>query len=113
MRSSLPWASRFVQAQTGTTVPRWSQYSASVPSRNAAHSVATPLVPRFPARSFLAYEVLAVLEGGVTLDHLQSGVLIPLELEMAVHTEVAYWSPRQWLDTVDYAIRTQQVTLGL
>jgi hypothetical protein len=65
------------------------------------------------ARSFLAYEVLAVVERGVTLDHLQSSVLIPLELEMAVHPEVAYWSPRRWVDAVDYAIRTQRITLEL
>jgi hypothetical protein len=107
--------------QRGTVVPvwAWTNLLAHGSEDLIGESVLPPLRPRRTgrswriARSFLAYEVLAVLEGGVTLDHLQSGVLIPLELEMAVHTEVAYWSPRQWLDTVDYAIRTQQVTLGL
>jgi hypothetical protein len=107
--------------ERGTAVPvwAWTNLLAHGSRKLIGKSVVPRMRPRRPgrswriARSFLAYEVLAVLERGVALDHLQSSVLIPLELEMAVHPEVAYWSPRQWVDTVDYAILTQQVTLEL
>jgi hypothetical protein len=107
--------------ERGTVVPvwAWTNLLAHGSKTLIGESVIPPMRPRRTgrswriARSFLAYEVLDVLERGVTLDHLQSSVLIPLELEMAVHPKVGYWSPRQWIDTVDYAIRTQHVTLEL
>jgi hypothetical protein len=65
------------------------------------------------AQSLLAFEIFDLLEAGYPLEELQQDVLIPLELEMASRPEVSRWAPRQWLDTVDAAIRSQQVTFGL
>ena len=65
------------------------------------------------ARSYLAYQVLDVTGEDLTLEELQSTVLLPLELELAAHPEVDRWTPRRWVDTVDEAIRNQHSTLGL
>ena len=65
------------------------------------------------ARALLAFEIFDLMEAGYVLEELQQDVLIPLELEMASRPEVSRWVPRQWLDTVDAAIRSQQVTFGL
>ena len=65
------------------------------------------------ARSYLAYEVLDRCGHDSPLAALQCTVLIPLELEMAAHPEVSRWSPRQWVDTVDQAIRTGHPTFPL
>ena len=65
------------------------------------------------ARALLAFEIFDLMEAGYPLEELQQDVLIPLELEMASRPEVSRWTPRQWLDTVDAAIRSQQVTFGL
>jgi hypothetical protein len=59
------------------------------------------------ARSFLAYQVLELTGVELALTDLQASVLIPLELEMANRSEVSRWTPRQWVDTVDRAIRNQ------
>jgi len=59
------------------------------------------------ARSHLAYEILELTDARCTLSDLQATVLIPLELEMAARPEVSRWRPRQWVDTVDTAIRNQ------
>ena len=40
-----------------------------------------------------------------TLAELQSSVLIPLELEMAARPDVAGWTPRQWVNLVEDALR--------
>jgi hypothetical protein len=64
------------------------------------------------ARSYLAYQVLALACEECTLEELQSTVLVPLELELAAHPEVERWSPRRWVDTVDEVIRNQHSTLG-
>ena len=42
-----------------------------------------------------------------TLAELQSSVLIPLELEMAARPDVAGWTPRQWVDLVEDALRNE------
>jgi hypothetical protein len=107
--------------ERGTVVPvwAWTNLLAHGSQKLIGKSVVHPHRPRWAgrswriARSFLAYQVLDALEHGITLDDLQSNVLIPLELEMAIHPEVGYWSPQQWADTVDHAIRTQRVTLEL
>ena len=57
------------------------------------------------ARSYLAYKVLDLTDLEFTLADLQSSVLIPLELEMAARADVAGWTPRQWVDFVEDALR--------
>jgi hypothetical protein len=57
------------------------------------------------ARSYLAFEVLGLTDLELTLAELQSSVLIPLELEMAARPDVAGWTPRQWVDLVEDALR--------
>jgi hypothetical protein len=57
------------------------------------------------ARSYLAFEVLDLTDLECTLAELQSSVLIPLELEMAARPDVAGWTPRQWVDLVEDALR--------
>jgi hypothetical protein len=105
----------------GTVVPvwAWTNLLAHGSEELIGESGTHPLRPRRPgrswriARSFLAYELLETVESGVGLEDLQSQVLIPLELEMALHPEVAHWSPQKWVDTVEHAIRTQHATLDL
>ncbi len=65
------------------------------------------------ARSYMAYEVLDLVDAEFTLTDLQAMVLVPLELEMAARPEVSRWTPRQWVDTVDFAIRNTHLTLEL
>ena len=57
------------------------------------------------ARSYLASEVLDLIELECTLAELQSSVLIPLELAMAARPDVAGWTPRQWVDLVEDELR--------
>lgn len=59
------------------------------------------------ARSYMANELLDVTNGPHQLEAMQSDVLIPLELEMATLPAVRRWTPRQWVDAVDWAIRSQ------
>jgi hypothetical protein len=59
------------------------------------------------ARSYLAFEVLDLTDMEFTLAELQSSVLIPLELEMAARPDVAGWTPRQWVDLVEDALRNK------
>jgi hypothetical protein len=63
------------------------------------------------ARSYLAYRVLDRTDAECTLARLQASVLVPLELEMAARPETGRWTPRQWVDTVDNAIRNQHSSL--
>jgi hypothetical protein len=65
------------------------------------------------ARSYLASEIFELVSPDYTLEELQATVLLPIELEMAASFEVSRWSPRQWVDVVDDAIRNQHSTLGL
>jgi hypothetical protein len=74
-------------------------------SRRAAHTWRT-------ARSYLAYEVFDLLDDEFTLADMQSKVLVPIELEMSARPDVSRWSPRQWVDAVDHAIRNESPTLG-
>jgi hypothetical protein len=58
------------------------------------------------ARSYLAYGVLDLTDLEFTLADMQTSVLIPLELEMAERSdEIADWTPRQWVDVVEDALR--------
>jgi len=59
------------------------------------------------ARSYMANVLLELADGPRQLVALQTEVLIPLELEMATLPAVNRWSPRQWVDAVDWAIRSQ------
>jgi hypothetical protein len=59
------------------------------------------------ARSYVATELLEITDGPRLLRAMQSDVLIPLELEMATLPAVRQWTPRQWVDAVDWAIRSQ------
>jgi hypothetical protein len=53
------------------------------------------------ARTYLARQVMDVTNAHLTLEDLQTSVLIPLELELAARDDVSRWTPRQWADTVD------------
>jgi hypothetical protein len=107
--------------ERGTVVPvwAWTNLLAHGNEELIGESATHPLRPRRAgrswrlARSFMAYQLLDAVESEVALEDLQSQVLIPLELEMALHPEVGHWSPQKWVDTVDLAIRTQHATLDL
>ena len=107
--------------EEGTSVPVWSWTNllAHGSQDQITDIVHHPSKPRRTgrswriARSYLAYEVLEIADGGVSLDELQATILIPLELELAAHPEVSRWTPRRWVDTVDEAIRNQHSTLEL
>ncbi len=64
------------------------------------------------ARSYLALDVLDLTDVEFTLAGLQLSVLIPLELEMAGRPDVAGWTPRQWVDLVEDALRNELRALG-
>jgi hypothetical protein len=64
------------------------------------------------ARSYLAYHLLELAGPDLTLEELQSTVLLPLELELAASPEVEQWTPRRWIDTVEALIRSQHPSLG-
>lgn len=63
------------------------------------------------ARAALADEVFDLVDDEFPLSLMQSSVLVPLELELAGRAEVSRWSPEQWVDTVDSAIRDQPLIL--
>jgi hypothetical protein len=65
------------------------------------------------ARSFLAYEIFDLVDPEFTLEDMQATVLVPIELQMSASPEVGRWSPRQWVEVVDDAIRNQHSTLEL
>ena len=104
----------------GNAVPVWTWTNLLAHGSDAqlADSVHRPAKPRRTgrswqiARSYLAYEVLDLTSEDITLEELQSSVLVPLELKLAAHPEVGRWTPRRWVDTVDAAIRNQHSTLG-
>ncbi len=107
--------------EQGTSVPVWSWTNllAHGSESQITESVHQPAKPRRTgrswriARAYLAYEVLDLTSDGITLEELQSTVLIPLELELAAHPEVGRWTPRRWVEAVDAAIRNQHTTLEL
>ena len=105
----------------GIVVPVWAWINLLAHGNAAqiAHSVSRPNRIRRPgrswaiARAYMAYEVLDLLDAEFTLADMQATVLVPLELEMSARPEVGRWSPRQWVDTVDFAIRNTHLTLEL
>ncbi|HWF15779.1 MAG TPA: hypothetical protein VG244_06320 [Acidimicrobiales bacterium] len=106
--------------EQGTDVPvwTWTNLLAHGTGGQIDDCVHRPAKPRRTGRSwriarcYLAYEVLDLTSEDMTLEELQSTVLIPLELELAAHPEVGHWTPRRWVDAVDAAIRNQHSTLG-
>jgi hypothetical protein len=62
------------------------------------------------ARSYLALEILGLLDESLSLEDLQCEVLVPLELELSSRPEVSRWTPTQWLETVDAALRNEHST---
>ena len=105
--------------EKGMNVPVWAWMNllAHGSARQIGDCIARPYRPRRSsrswriARSYLAYEVLDVTDLEYTLPELQSAVLIPLELEMSARPEACHWSPRQWVDMVEDAIRSQYSAL--
>jgi hypothetical protein len=105
----------------GIDVPVWTWINllAHGSAAQIAHSVSRPGRTRRPgrswaiARAYLAYEVLDLIDAEFTLADMQATVLVQLELELAARSEIRRWSPRQWVDTVDFAIRNTHLTLEL
>ena len=103
----------------GMDVPVWAWMNllAHGSARQIGECIARPYRPRRSsrswriARSYLAYEVLDVTDMEYTLAELQSTVLIPLELEMSAQPEAGDCSPREWVDMVEDAIRSQYSAL--
>jgi hypothetical protein len=62
------------------------------------------------ARSYLALEILGLLDESLSLEELQCEVLVPLELELSAQSEVSGWNPTQWLEAVDAALRNEHST---
>jgi hypothetical protein len=62
-------------------------------------------------RAYLACEVLDLVDTELTLADMQWRVLIPLELEMATRDDVAGWTPREWVDLVEDALRNSLLSL--
>ncbi len=99
--------------EKGVIVPVWAWMNllAHGSEEQITETVAHPSRPRRAvrnwriARSYLATEVLDLVDAHFTLRDMQSTILVPLELEMAARPEVGRWTPRQWLDVVDYAMR--------
>jgi hypothetical protein len=104
--------------ERGVMVPvwAWTNLLAHGSESMIAGSTARPPKPRRInrswriARSYLAHQLLGLSGTQGTLAGLQSSILIPLELEMADRPEVDRWTPRQWVDTVDHALRGQHST---
>ncbi|MFZ0250522.1 MAG: hypothetical protein WAL61_11310 [Acidimicrobiales bacterium] len=103
----------------GMDVPVWTWMNmlAHGSARQIGECVLRPSRPRPAsrswrvARSYLAYEVLDLTDVECTLAQLQATVLIPLELEMAARADVAAWTPRQWVDLVEDALRNNLCAL--
>ena len=62
------------------------------------------------ARSYLALEILGLLDESLSLEDLQCEVLVPLELELSSRPEVSRWTPTEWLEAVDSALRNEHST---
>jgi len=105
--------------ERGVDVPvwAWTNLLAHGSEGQIGESVLRPNRPRRAARSwriarsYLAYRVLDHADAECTLADMQASVLVPLELEMAARPETGHWTPRQWVDTVDNAIRNQHSPL--
>jgi hypothetical protein len=103
----------------GIDVPVWAWMNllAHGSARQIGECVLRPSRPRPAsrswrvARSYLGYEVLDLTDLEFTLAELQATLLIPLELEMAARSDVAAWTPRQWVDVVEDALRNNLCSL--
>jgi hypothetical protein len=104
--------------ERGTSVPvwTWTNLLAHGSEGQMHESLLQPVRPRRTgrswriARSFLAHQVLDLVSD-ISLEELQSTVLLPLELELAARRDVEQWTPRRWAETVDAAIRSTHSTL--
>jgi len=102
----------------GLTVPvwAWTNLLAHGNEDRIADAVARPRCARrmarnwSVARSYLALEILGLLEESLSLEELQCEVLIPLELELSSRSEVCRWTPTHWLEVVDSALRNEHST---
>jgi len=103
----------------GMEVPVWAYMNllAHGTARQIGECVICPDKPRQAgcgwriARSYLAFEVLDLTDLEFTLAQLQASVLIPLELQIAAGPDVAGWTPRQWVDLVEVALRNKLSSL--
>jgi hypothetical protein len=97
----------------GMDVPVWTWMNllAHGAARQIGECVLRPIRPRrasrswYVARSYLAFEVLDLTDLEFTLAEMQASVLVPLELEMASRPDVEGWTPRQWVNLVEDALR--------
>ncbi len=53
------------------------------------------------ARSYLASEILDLVERSDSLGELQRSALVPLELELACSPQATRWQPHEWVLTVE------------
>jgi hypothetical protein len=99
----------------GITVPvwAWTNLLAHGEEDDIAEAVVRPGCARRTAghwsvaRSYLALEILGLLDESLSLEDLQCEVLVPLELELSSRPEVCGWTPTQWLEAVDTALRNE------
>jgi hypothetical protein len=104
--------------EKGVTVPvwAWTNLLAHGDEDRIAEVVLRPRCARrmvhnwSVARSYLALEVLGLLEESLSLEELQCEVLVPLELDLSSRPEVSQWTPTQWLEAVDAALRNEHST---
>jgi hypothetical protein len=102
----------------GLTVPvwAWTNLLAHGDEDRIADAVLRPRCTRARARewattrSYLALEILGLLDESLCLEELQCEVLVPLELELSTRPEVSRWTPGEWLDEVDAALRNEHST---
>jgi hypothetical protein len=102
----------------GLTVPvwAWTNLLAHGDEDRIAECVARPRCMRRSARnwsvarSYLALEILGLLDESLSLEELQCEVLVPLELELAADPEASRWTSKQWLGAVDTALRNEHST---
>jgi hypothetical protein len=99
----------------GLTVPvwAWTNLLAHGNEDRIADAVTRPCCARrmarnwSEARSYLALEVLGLLDESLSLEELQCEALVPLELELSFRPEVSRWTPTEWLEAVDSALRNE------
>jgi hypothetical protein len=102
----------------GLTVPvwAWTNLLAHGDEDRIADAVIRPRCARAKARnwatarSYLALEILGLLDESLSLEELQCEVLVPLELELSSRSHVSRWTPSQWLDEVDTALRNEHAS---
>ncbi len=105
--------------ERGIEVPvwAWTNLLAHGSEARIAETIARPARGRQTARgwklarSYLAYEVLDLVDDLFPLSLMQATILVPLELELSGRPAVSRWSLTRWVDTVDLAIRNEPVIL--